>query len=83
MKSAEGMTVEEILDRDTYVTASRPKKGPDGIYVKEAYRGRGVRVEKTGATYVIRLSNPRAEFLTKDVVGAVEMIKRELGSLSG
>jgi len=42
-----------------------------------------VRLEKTDAGCVIRLSNPDMEILEKDCVDIVEIIKRELGDLPG
>jgi hypothetical protein len=77
------MGVEDILNRSTYVTASVLKKGPKGVYVNEVYKGRLVRLEKTDNTYVIQLDTPLAEFSTEDYVDAVEIIKREVGSLLG
>ena len=56
------MTVEGILCSDTYVTASALKKGPNGVYVNEVYKGRLVRLEKTDTTYVIQLDNPSRNF---------------------
>jgi hypothetical protein len=81
-KSAREMTVEGILCSDTYVTASTLKKGPNGVYVNEVYHGRLVKVEKTDAVYVIKLSSPDVEFFENDCVDAVEIIKRELGGVS-
>jgi hypothetical protein len=50
--------------------------------------GRGLQwraspLEETDTAYVIRLGNPDAEYLEKDCVGAVEIVKRELGNLPG
>jgi len=83
MKRVCEMTVEDILDSDTYVTASALKKGVKGVYVDEVYKGRAVRLEKTDAGCVIRLSNPDVEILEKDCVDVVEIIKRDLGNLAG
>jgi hypothetical protein len=82
-KSAREMTVEDILNRDTYISASAPKKGFNGVYVDEVYKGRAVRLEKTDSGCLIRLSNPDVEILEKDCVDAVEIIKREMGNLPG
>jgi hypothetical protein len=80
-KKARELTVEDILNRNTYVSASKLKKGVNGVYVDEVYKGRAVRLEKTDAGCVIRLSNPDVEILEKDCVDAVEILKRELGNL--
>jgi len=74
-KSAREMTVEDILYLDTYVRASALKKGFNGVYVDEVYKGRAARLEKTDAGCVIRLSNPYMEILEKDCVDIVEIIK--------
>jgi hypothetical protein len=73
-KNARELTVEDILNRNTYGSASKLKKGVNGVYVDEIYKGRD-------AGCVIRLSNPDVEILEKDCVDAVEIIKRELGNL--
>jgi hypothetical protein len=77
------MSVEDILNRDTYVSASALKKGSNGVYVDEVYTGRAVRLEKTDAGCLIRISNPDVEILEKDCVDAVEIIKGEMGNLPG
>src|SRR5262245_48952671 len=82
-KSVHEMTVEDILNSDTYVTASALKKGFNGVYVVEVYKGRAAPLEKTDADCVIRLSNPDMEILEKDCVDIVEIITRELGNLPG
>jgi hypothetical protein len=82
-KSVHEMTVEDILNKDTYVTASALKKGFNGVYVDEVYKGRAAPLMKTDARCVIRLSNPEMEILEKDCVDIVEIIKRELGNLPG
>jgi hypothetical protein len=82
-KSVPEISVEDILNRDTYVSASALKKGSNGVYVDEVYKGRAVRLEKTDAGCLIRISNPDVEILEKDCVDAVEIIKREMGNLPG
>ena len=82
-KSVHEMTVEDILNSDTYVTASALKKGFNGVYLDEVCKGRAARLEKTDAGCVIRLSNPDIEILEKDCVDIVGIIKRELGNLPG
>jgi hypothetical protein len=82
-KTAREMTVENILNRDTYVTASALKKGPYGVFVDEVYKSRAVWLEKTDAGCVIRLSNPDEGILEMDCVDVIEIIKRELGNLPG
>ncbi len=82
-KNVHEMTVEDILNRDNYVTASALKKGVNGVYFDEVYKGRAVRLEKTDAGCVIRLSNPDMEILEQDCVDIVEIIKLELGNLPG
>jgi len=77
------MTVEDILDSDTHVTAAALKTAFNGVYVDEVYKGRAVRLEKTDTAYIINLNNPNADFLPKNSVHAVEIIKRELGNLAG
>jgi hypothetical protein len=46
-KSVHEMTVEDILNSDTYVTASALKKRFNGVYVDEVYKGRAAPLEKT------------------------------------
>ena len=72
-KSVHEMTVEAILNSDTYVTASALKKGFNGVYVDEVYKGRAAPLEKTAAGCVIRLSNPDMEILEKDCVYVVDL----------
>jgi len=82
-KSVHEMTVEDILNSDTYVIASALKKGFNRVYVDEVYKGRAAPLEKTEAGCVIGLSDPDMEILEKDCVDIVEIIKRELGNLPG
>jgi hypothetical protein len=44
------MSVEDILRSGTYVTASALKKGGNGVYVDEVYKGRAVGFTNLSAT---------------------------------
>ncbi len=77
------MRVEDILNSDTYISAAALGTALNGVYLTEVYKGRAVRLEKTDAAYIVRLNNPKAEFLNKNANEAVEIIKRELGNLPG
>jgi hypothetical protein len=77
------MRIEDILNSDAEVSAAALRTAFNGVYVAEVYKGRAVRLEKTDTAYIVRLNNPKAEFLLKNANEAVEIIKRELANLPG